>query len=531
MSGVAWQAGDPNVAGVVEAALARADAGGAGVHLLRDNPRRRLLRVEAEDGALLVKHFRTASGRHAARELVKRWLGRSPASREWSTLVHCHAAGVPVPEPRALGRLPGGDEVLVTRFVEGALLTDALHTPARLRRERLLSVGRAVASLHGAGVEHRDLHAGNVIVAAGGAVILDLQHAVRAGGEAARLRDLGRLDYSLWSHARASDRLRLRLAALGLGAHRDASARGRLRAVDRAALFRADAHARRRTRRSLREGRLYARARLPDLAGYRLRSLDAKELAAALAAHGEALGRGDPALLKSDARSSVSAVRAGERAAIVKEYPARGLARALADLVRGSPARRGWRAGHGLLARGIGAALPLAYLERRRLGVPVRSILVLENVRPARDALAVVHEKPADVLEALLELLVVLHRRSVDHGDLKCTHVFLREGASGLEPVLVDLEGVRFRGRLTEARRLRALAELNASLPDVFPAELRCAAFARYARVHPFAGGQRAALHRLVEASLARRHRFRGEGCTLAKARPDGAEGAATRAP
>jgi tRNA A-37 threonylcarbamoyl transferase component Bud32 len=377
-------------------------------------------------------------------------------------------------------------------------------------------VGRAVARLHDAGVEHRDLHAGNVIVADPSVAILDLQHAVHRRDEAARLRDLGQLDYSLWGEASAPDRLRLQRAALGLDRHRSASDRERLRAVGRAALARADAHARSRTRRSLREGRLYARARVRGLAGLRLRVLEAGDLEAALAAHAGARSRGGPALLKSDPRSSVSRVRAGDRAAVVKEYPWRGLGRALADFVRGSPARRGWRAGHGLLARGIGAAQPLAYLERRALGLPVRSFLVLEDAEPAPDALAAVHAKPADVLDALVRLLVALHRRGVDHGDLKATHVFLRDGPRGLEPLLVDLEGVRFPRRLPEARRLRALVELNASLPDVFPAQLRCAAFARYARAHPFAEGSERALRAVLAESLARRHRFQGKGCALA---------------
>jgi tRNA A-37 threonylcarbamoyl transferase component Bud32 len=506
---VVWRAGEPRVRAALESALAGAPAPGA-VRVLHDNPRRRLLRLESEAGALLAKHFKTASGRHAARELLKRWLGRSPASREWRHLRHARAAGAPVPEPLALGRLPGGDEVLVTRFVEGELLADALRIPARERRERLRAVGRAVARLHAAGLEHRDLHAGNVLVGDHGATLLDLQHARRRRGAAARARDLGQLDYSLWGRASATDRLRLARAALDPGRHAAASDRERLRAVAGAARARADAHARSRTRRALRAGRVHAAARVGGLAGLRARELDARDLEAALAAHRDARGA---ALLDADARSRVSAVRAGERAVIVKEYPPRGLARALADAVRGSPARRGWRAGHGLAARGIGAARPLAYLERRVAGVPVRSLFVMEDLRPARDALAAVHEKPADALDALLRLLVALHRRGVDHGDLKATNVFLRDGPHGLEPVLVDLEGVRFRRALGEARRVQALAELNASLPDVFPVELRRAAFARYARAHPFAEGSARALRRVVEASLARNHRFRGKGC------------------
>lgn len=504
---VAWRAGEPGVCAAVESALAGAATQGA-VRVLHDNPRRRLLRLESDGGTLLAKHFKTASGRHAAREWVKRWLGRSPASREWRHLVHARAAGASVPEPLALGRLPGGDEVLVTRFVEGELLADALRAAAPERRERLRAVGRAVARLHAAGLEHRDLHAGNVLVGSGGAAILDLQHARQRRGAAARARDLGQLDYSLWRRASATDRLRLACAALDR--HRTASDRERLRAVGRAARARAESHARSRTRRALRAGRLHARARVGDLAGLRLRELDARDLEAALAAHRDARGA---ALLEADGRSRVSAVRAGERAAIVKEYPPRGFARALADAVRGSPARRGWRAGHGLLARGIGAARPLAYLERRAWGVPVRSFFVMEDVRPAPDALTAVHEKPADALDALVRLVVALHRRGVDHGDLKATNVFLRDGPRGLDPLLVDLEGVRFRRALDEPRRVQALAELNASLPDVFPVELRRAAFGRYARAHPFAEGSARALRRVVEASLARRHRFRGDGC------------------
>ncbi len=93
--------------------------------------------------------------------------------------------------------------------------------------------------------------------------------------------------------------------------------------------------------------------------------------------------------------------------------------------------------------------------------------------------------------------------------------MFLPEQNGRLEPALVDLEGVRFPGELSGRQRLRALAELNASLPDALPAELRCAAFRRYARIHPFPGGTNAALRRVLQASLARRHRFRGVGCAL----------------
>jgi hypothetical protein len=185
--------------------------------------------------------------------------------------------------------------------------------------------------------------------------------------------------------------------------------------------------------------------------------------------------------------------------------------------VRGSAGRRAWRGGHGLLVRGVGAARPLAFLERRVLGLPIASLVVLEDLRPAEPADAGTALPPEAVVEALGRLARALHRRGVDHGDLKASHVFVRAAPDGTEARLIDLEGVRFPRRLADARRRQALAELNASLPDRFPAEARRRAFARYAAALPFAAGRDAALRAIVDASLARRHRWSGAGCERAR--------------
>jgi len=206
----------------------------------------------------------------------------------------------------------------------------------------------------------------------------------------------------------------------------------------------------------------------------------------------------------------------------VKETPFRGIARALADVARGSAGFRAWRAGHGLLARRIGAALPYAFGERRVLGLPIASWVVLEDVRPATPASFALEQAAAgagEVLDALAHFAIVLHRAGVDHGDLKGTHLLLRRAATGLDVRVIDLEGVRFPRRLREARRLHALVELNASLPDTYPALLRCRAFRRYAAALPFRDGWQPALVRVVRESLAREHRWTGAGCEAAERR------------
>lgn len=261
--------------------------------------------------------------------------------------------------------------------------------------------------------------------------------------------------------------------------------------------------------------------RLGEQRGMRLLRVPEAAVLEALAAHRSVRGPDDPRVLKWDERSRTTAANAGERRVVVKEYLAGGILRRLADLWRGSPARRAWRGGHGLLARQIGAATPLAFLEPRGLRPAAGSLLVLEDLRPDRpaDRCAAEANDPAPIVDALTRLAVALHRGRVIHGDLKASHVYLGLRGGQLEPRLIDLEGVRFARHLGDRRRIRALAELNASLPDAVSDAVRRRAFARYAAALPFRRSSDASLSRVVRLSLARAHRWTGTRCQLARNR------------
>jgi tRNA A-37 threonylcarbamoyl transferase component Bud32 len=515
VSEVRWSAGDPLVRSVVEDWWVDPERPGHRATVLRDNPRRRLVRIDSETaGTLLVKHYRLGSGRHPLRERVKGWLGRSPADREFRTLARLREAGVAVPPPLARGALPGGDRLIVTRWIEGETLAEALVGPPKSRRQGLLALGSTLAGLHERGWVHGDLHGGNVLVTARGPVLLDLQHAGRARGRRAHARDLARLEHSLWAAGvPLADRVRTRAAALRLTRPFDARARAALRRVGRAATARFHEHAESRHRRAARPGRRFGRIALEGHRGLRLRTIEAAEVAEAWAAHRQALARDDARVLKNDGRSRITAVSVGAHRLVVKEVLPRGPGRRLADAVRGSAGRRAWLAGHGLAARFLGVATPQAYLERRVLGVPVSSLVLLEDLRPARPADALEGD-PAHLsraVEVLGDLAASLHARGVDHGDLKASHVYL-DAELAAPPRLLDLEGVRFARRVPARRRRRALAQLNASLPDRFPGGARLAAFERYARRLPLG---RRALRRVVARSRARRHRWTGRDCSL----------------
>jgi tRNA A-37 threonylcarbamoyl transferase component Bud32 len=521
-----WRVGEEKLCRALEDVLLAADPEAAGYRVIGERPgRRRLARVQLPSGeTLFLKHIYCAGHRHALREGAKNALGWSTAERERRALERLRAAGVAVPELRALAVLPGGDRILATRHLAGRTLNEALAVGREERAELLAAVGALVRRLHASGSVHGDLHGGNVLVTADGPVLLDLGAARRSRARAARWRDVGFLDHSLAELLSSADRVRLRAAGLGLRRPFDAPARRALRAATRAAAARARERAASRTRRALAPGRRFVPLRFGDYRGLHLREVEGSAVLAALEAH-RAPGRcGDWIVLKSDGRSRVTAGPTHGGSMVVKEYAAGGLPRLLADACRGSPARRAWLGGHRLQALGIAAATPYAFVERRRFGLPVASAAVFEDLRPfaPADRCAPSLASSEQVVDCLARLVTALHGNGVIHGDLKASHVYLGWRARRLEARLIDLEGVRFRAGLRDRERIRAFAELNASLPDRIPDALRCRAFRRCAAALPFDRGREAALHEIVAASLERAHRWTGAGCAVASEVSDG---------
>ena len=260
---------------------------------------------------------------------------------------------------------------------------------------------------------------------------------------------------------------------------------------------------------------------LPQGSGLRLDRFPEASVARALEAHAETLRGGGEGVLKRDHRSRITAAVVDGHTVVVKEVVKGGARRRVADGFRGSPARRAWCGGHGLLARGIGACAPLAFVETRRCGLPVASTAILEDLRPATPSTQYAARGSVEagaVLDALCQLAIALHRNRVDYGDLRAQHVFVRDTAGPepgrLEVALIDLEGVHFVRRLSQARRIQSLAELNASLADdLLPPEARRRAFEVYCRALPFTGESSRALAEIVRRSLARNHLWAGRGC------------------
>jgi tRNA A-37 threonylcarbamoyl transferase component Bud32 len=498
-----WLAGDETLRAAVEAAIEheRPEA------VLVETPRRRVVRVQTPDPArpLVLKHFLARAP--GARDRVKRALGHSSAAREWRALGALAAQGLPAPAPRAHARR-GDEEWVAMDFVAGRPIAEVLPAAAGADRRALVEeLGLILRRLRIAGIAHGDLHLDNVLLDEDdGPVLVDWQRARLTRSSRAHARDLASLEFALVrTGLPRSDRLRLRRAALGTAASRAAV----LAAGERVDAFAHD-HYRGRTRRARTPGSQHTRVHPALGSGMRARDFGDETVREACASHAQLLAASGAAhgeVLKDDVRARVTRFRIDGRPVVAKEVTKAGLGRRLADPLRGSPAERGWIGGLGLLARRIGVARPLAWLAAG--GSRGGSILFMADVAEHR-CLETTAPGAIDP-DVLLRLLLGLHRRGVDHGDLQASHVY---GVASGAPMLIDLEGVRFRRRLDDDARLRALAELNASLPETsLAASQRLELFRRYATALPFAMPRERALRELVRRSLDRRHAWQARDC------------------
>lgn len=507
----------------IEAAVDRELRGTtAAADILVNSARRRVVRADAPGGGVVLKRA-SAAGAAPFRDVLRRPFLGTPAHREWHALASAKMAlrktsGAPL-APAPLGRIrAGGMEFGVTEWIAGEPFWDRFRLANASERRRWIDeLARALRALATARVAHGDLHLGNILVTGEQLAFLDWKESHVNATAAAIARDLAELEFSLArSGVRRAARLRLRKASLGLsglsGVPGAIPARTELRAAAERAEAAAQDHYRGRTRRALVAGRQFA-VLAPSIGrGMRVAELSDDRIARAIEAH-----EGAAPVLKDDERSRVTRVPADESAGaaetswVVKEVTKGGIGRRLADPFRGSPARRGWLGGHGLLVRGLVAARPLAFAELSAS----RSVLLLEDASPSpcledSEAAAWKHLPEEALAGSLLAFLLALHRRGVDHGDLQASHLFGNVSDGKLKSfTLIDLEAVRFERKLSDDARLRALSELNASLPELrLSNELRNRTFDCYARALPFAMPREEALRAIVRRSKARNHRW-----------------------
>jgi tRNA A-37 threonylcarbamoyl transferase component Bud32 len=158
--------------------------------MLKDSLHRSVrLEVDADGRRTVVKRF-------SSRTLAASTLDRARAAREHRLLGELAARGIPAPRPLALERVDGGWEVRMEWVADAQPLAELLGgaAPWPTAPERAMRrFAELLAKLHAAGVDHPDLHPGNVLLDANGcAWAIDFHKARRVErlGAKAAWRDL-----------------------------------------------------------------------------------------------------------------------------------------------------------------------------------------------------------------------------------------------------------------------------------------------------------------------------------------------------
>lgn len=152
-------------------------------------------------------------------------------------------------------------------------------------------------------------------------------------------------------------------------------------------------------------------------------------------------------------------VKLGDRDVFFKRYNCLGVGYRIKNIFRASRALKSWRAGWKFLELGVPTPKPLACLEERRYRLLGRSYVLFEQIDNSTsllDAWADFDgEQRRNLLQSLGSEIGRMHRLGLVHGDLNWRNILVRQAVAGTEVFLVDLDGSRFVGKVSQVAARR----------------------------------------------------------------------------
>lgn len=159
----------------------------------------------------------------------------------------------------------------------------------------------------------------------------------------------------------------------------------------------------------------------------------------------QVFSRQDKIMLKDGRSSTVIRVTLDGREYVIKRYNLKHLWHRLRRSLRSTRAQCCWHLSQKLELFHIATAKPVAYLERRVVGLRGKSYFVTEYVRGEHIGKYFLsartnHEAASKMARRVAELLKNLTQLEITHGDLKAANILVD---SQQRPVLIDLDGAR----------------------------------------------------------------------------------------
>lgn len=441
--------------------------------LVKDRGYRQVWRFEFEGRGYYLKFYpRRGMG-------LKRLFRGSPARREFVRLQALQRAEVSA--PRAVAQLVGfrlrgeGGDAVILEAIEPAVPLDQYFTDFNMRGEEIPGryhlVQEVLHLLHGLGAArlgHDDLHLGNMLLRNGTVYLLD-GYAIRFGG--LKLKHMLKLAHSVRGLATRSERQR-GWNELGPGGrmpmNNPVSGRQWRKFIER-------------TRR---ENDYFGVLKFGAWRGHFFKQYKYSRRwapASELRVQAEDWERAWPELwqqietdkltvIKRGASGDVMAgavMIGGRRVEIIaKRSFKRHWYRYVNEIGRGSRAWRAWHKAWALTARDIPTAWPLLVMQKRALGYITDSVIVFERVAGSTLASADLDAMTADDRDMLMRrtggILRKIDQLGLGHFDAKASNWIVREDEkTGPTPVLVDVDGIRFRrwAALGITRLLRSMRD------------------------------------------------------------------------
>jgi len=483
------------------------DLNGKHYTLVKENRVRSVISMPGSDkseNGIYIKYFK----RGGCRDYVKHLFVPTKARTEWEVGNALLSKDINTALPLALSERKS-HLLLVTETVTNS---EDLMEFCLANYEGSLSVGKEsekkilldklallIRDIHEKGFCHYDLHAGNILikfkkeqnVAGYDLYLMDLHRVkiFKSISVSKRMFNLAQIFNSLSSIMTKSDKLDF-IRSYGSNALGNITNEKELvRQIDEQSSVIRNIHYRSRLKRCLKESSVFSRKKFAGMKMFFRKGYDTDSLQQLMEKHNSALDYNDSAvIIKRDSKTALTRHTFKDKTVqnvVVKQYRVGCFGRLLKNLFLGSAGRKAWIAGNGLRVYGFNTPLPLALIEKRILGIPTDSYLIMEEVKDSLEMDRYIlknfdNRKDIKKKKALIshfaKTLGEMHNHNIFHHDLKTCNIMVKENEKRFNFTFLDFDKVSFREEITVRKRVKNLIQINLSTPRLFTLSdrLRC---------------------------------------------------------